>query len=56
MRRIHNAHESMGQKFLELTDSHFNDTNINFRAIDPLLIEGILLHHFTYKVQWRYIF
>ena len=41
MRSIHNARESMGQKFLELTDSHFKDTNVNFRAIAALLVGGI---------------
>lgn len=41
MRSIHNARESMGQKFLELTDSHFKGTNVNFRAIAALLVGGI---------------
>jgi AcrR family transcriptional regulator len=41
MKSIHNARESMGQKFLELTDVHFNKSNVNFRAIGALLVGGI---------------
>jgi AcrR family transcriptional regulator len=41
MKSIHNARESMGQKFLELTDSHFNNSKVNFRAIGALLVGGI---------------
>ncbi|WP_183574660.1 TetR/AcrR family transcriptional regulator [Mucilaginibacter sp. X5P1] len=41
MKSIHNARESMGQKILELTDEHFQKSNINFRAIGALLVGGI---------------
>jgi AcrR family transcriptional regulator len=41
MKSIHNARESMGQKLLELTDLHFKDSNVNFRAIGALLVGGI---------------
>lgn len=41
MKSIHNARESMGQKLLELTDVHFKDSNVNFRAIGALLVGGI---------------
>ena len=41
MRSIHNARESMGEKFLELTDEHFRNTKVNFRAITALLVGGI---------------
>ncbi|WP_179412696.1 TetR/AcrR family transcriptional regulator [Mucilaginibacter sp. E4BP6] len=41
MRSIHNARESMGQKFLEMTDSHFKESKVNFRPIAALLVGGI---------------
>jgi AcrR family transcriptional regulator len=41
MKSIHNARESMGQKFLELTDLHFKDSSVNFRAIGALIVGGI---------------
>jgi len=41
MKSIHNARESMGQKFLELTDIHFKESNVNFRAIGALVVGGI---------------
>lgn len=41
MRSIHNARESMGQKLFELTDAHFKNTGVNFRAVAGLLVAGI---------------
>jgi AcrR family transcriptional regulator len=41
MRSIHNARESLGQQFLELTDKHFQESNVNFRAVAALLVGGI---------------
>ena len=41
MKSIHNVRESMGQKMLELTDEHFKNSNVNFRAIGALLVGGI---------------
>lgn len=41
MKSIHNARESMGQKLLSLTDLHFKDSNVNFRAIGALIVGGI---------------
>ena len=41
MKSIHNARESAGQKVLQLTDDHFEGSNINFRAISALLVGGI---------------
>jgi AcrR family transcriptional regulator len=41
MRSIHNARESMGQKLFELTDQHFANTGVNFRAVAALLVGGI---------------
>ena len=41
MRSIHNARESSGQKLLALTDEHFKNTGVNFRAIAGLLVGGI---------------
>lgn len=41
MKSIHNARESTGQKLLELTDLHFKDSNVNFRAIGALIVGGI---------------
>jgi DNA-binding transcriptional regulator YbjK len=41
MKKTHNARETTGQRLLELTDLHFKDSNINFRAIGALLVGGI---------------
>jgi AcrR family transcriptional regulator len=41
MRSIHNARESMGQRYLELTDPDFSGTSVNFRAVSALLVGGI---------------
>jgi AcrR family transcriptional regulator len=41
MRSIHNARESMGHKFLEVTDEHFGNGKVNFRAVAALLVGGI---------------
>jgi AcrR family transcriptional regulator len=41
MKSIHNARESMGQRFLELTDEHFKKSDVNLRAIGALLVGGI---------------
>ncbi len=41
MKSIHNARESMGQRLLELTDLHFKNSNVNFRAIGALVVGGI---------------
>jgi len=41
MRSIHNTRESLGQDFLNLSDSHFQDGKVNFRAIAALLVGGI---------------
>ncbi len=41
MRSIHNTRESLGQEFLEMTDSHFADGKVNFRAVAALLVGGI---------------
>ena len=41
MKSIHNVRESMGQKFLELSDPHFKGSAVNFRAIAALLVGGI---------------
>ncbi|MGF7036917.1 TetR/AcrR family transcriptional regulator [Mucilaginibacter lappiensis] len=41
MKSIHNARESMGQTFLELTDPHFQGSRVNFRAVSALLVGGI---------------
>jgi AcrR family transcriptional regulator len=41
MRSIHNARESLGQNFLELTDEHFRNSNVNFKAVAALLVGGI---------------
>ena len=38
---IHNARESLGQQFLEMTDAHFEKSNVNFRAVSALLVGGI---------------
>jgi len=41
MQSIHNVREDIGRQFLELTDSHFNNSEVNFRAISALLVGGI---------------
>lgn len=41
LRSIHNARETLGQQFLELTDEHFEGSNVNFRAVTALLVGGI---------------
>jgi AcrR family transcriptional regulator len=41
MKSIHNARESLGQKLLEITDPHFKNSNVNFRAIGALIVGGI---------------
>ncbi|WP_183557508.1 TetR/AcrR family transcriptional regulator [Mucilaginibacter sp. SP1R1] len=41
MNSIHNARESAGQGLLELTDLHFKNNTVNFRAIAALLVGGI---------------
>jgi AcrR family transcriptional regulator len=41
MKSIHNARESMGQKLLESTDTHFKDSKVNFRAVGALIVGGI---------------
>jgi hypothetical protein len=41
MKSIHNARESTGQKLLALSDLHFKDSNVNFRAIGALIVGGI---------------
>jgi AcrR family transcriptional regulator len=41
MKRIHNAREAMGQGLFELSDEHFKNSNVNFRAIASLLVGGI---------------
>ncbi|OKS84536.1 TetR/AcrR family transcriptional regulator [Mucilaginibacter polytrichastri] len=41
MKRTHNAREMMGQGLLELTDLHFKNSNVNFRAIGALIVGGI---------------
>lgn len=41
MRSIHNARESIGQEFFELTDKHFGNSKVNFRAVAALLVGGI---------------
>ena len=41
MKSIHNARELRGQQVLELTDEHFKDSTVNFRAITALLVGGI---------------
>lgn len=37
----HNARESAGQELLEMTDLHFKNNPVNFRAIAALLVGGI---------------
>lgn len=41
MRSIHNVRELIGQQLLATTDDHFQNTNVNFRAISALLVGGI---------------
>ncbi|UOE52535.1 TetR/AcrR family transcriptional regulator [Mucilaginibacter sp. SMC90] len=41
LRSIHNVRESIGQDILEKTDRHFENSNVNFRAVAALLIGGI---------------
>jgi AcrR family transcriptional regulator len=41
MQSIHNARESLGQDFLEITDPHFINSTVNFRAVSALLVGGI---------------
>jgi len=41
MKSIHNVRESIGQDILEKTDGHFENSDINFRAVAALLIGGI---------------
>ncbi|RYE56106.1 MAG: TetR/AcrR family transcriptional regulator [Sphingobacteriales bacterium] len=41
MRSIHNVRELIGQQLFEATDSRFQPTNVNFRAISALLVGGI---------------
>jgi AcrR family transcriptional regulator len=41
MNSIHNFRESIGQNFLEATDSHFKGSEVNFRAVAALLVGGI---------------
>ncbi|WDF81149.1 TetR/AcrR family transcriptional regulator [Mucilaginibacter sp. KACC 22773] len=41
MKSIHNAREAAGQGLLEMTDEHFKDKRVNFRAIAALLVGGI---------------
>jgi AcrR family transcriptional regulator len=41
MTSIHNARETNGQKILEMTDDHFKNQKVNFRAIAALLVGGI---------------
>jgi len=41
MKSIHNARESNGQRILEMTDDHFKNQKVNFRAVSALLVGGI---------------
>jgi AcrR family transcriptional regulator len=41
LQSIHNARESIGQDFLEMTDPHFENSPVNFRAVAALLVGGI---------------
>lgn len=51
MKSIHNARESMGQKLLSLTDLHFKNSDVNFRAICALIVGGIyyIILHSVYN-------
>ncbi|MGZ3891001.1 MAG: TetR/AcrR family transcriptional regulator, partial [Mucilaginibacter sp.] len=35
------ARETNGQKILEMTDDHFGNKKVNFRAVSALLVGGI---------------
>lgn len=41
MHSIHNARESLGQIFFDLTDVHFKNKAVDFRAVAALLVGGI---------------
>lgn len=41
MKSISVAREHLGDKFLKLTDDHFEDSSVNFRALSSLLSSGI---------------
>jgi AcrR family transcriptional regulator len=41
MRSIHNVRETLGEKFLDLAEPHFEGSNINIRPIAALLVGGI---------------
>jgi len=41
MRSIHNIRENLGQEFLEMSDDHFKQGAVNFRAVAALLVGGI---------------
>ena len=41
MRSIHNTRETLGEEFLNMSDRHFQDSKVNFRAIAALLVGGI---------------
>ena len=41
MKSIHQVRENAGQKIMELTDRHFANSNVNFRAVAGLLGAGI---------------
>lgn len=41
LQSIHNARESIGQDFLEMTDPYFENSPVNFRAVAALLVGGI---------------
>jgi AcrR family transcriptional regulator len=48
MTSISKAREGLGEKFLKLTDKHFENTPVNFRVVSALLSAGIyymVLHH-----------
>lgn len=49
MTSIHNARESNGQKLLEMTDEHFKNKKVNFRAVSALLVGGI---YYTILHTW----
>ena len=41
MHSIHNARESLGQNLFDLTDAHFKNKAVDFRAVAALLVGGI---------------
>lgn len=41
MRSISNVREDLGEQFLALTDEHFKNSTINFRALSAILSAGI---------------